>query len=226
MADFSREINLIGEENFKKLNSSKVAVIGVGGVGGYCVEALCRMGVGEIWIFDGDEVSPSNINRQIIATENTIGKSKVQEFEKRCREINANCKIVAKHIFITKENVSELNLKELDYVIDAIDNITAKIAIIKECQTHGVQIISCMGTGNKLDPTAFEVSDIYKTSVCPLARVMRKLCKENDIKNLKVVYSKEEPKINYEDRIPASISFVPPVAGFILVSEVFKGLIK
>ncbi len=226
MADFSREINLIGEEKFLKLQKSKVAVIGVGGVGGYCVEALCRMGVGELRLYDGDIVSPSNINRQIIATNSSIGKSKVEEFKKRCNEINPECKVVANHIFITKDNVCSLLLEKVDFVVDAIDNITAKISIIKECQRLGVEIISCMGTGNKINPMAFEVADIYKTSVCPLAKIMRKLCRENEINALKVLYSKEEPIVSGKGRIPASISFVPSVAGFMLASEVFKALTK
>lgn len=225
MADFSREINLIGEENFYKLKNSKVAVIGVGGVGGYALEALCRMGVGQINIFDGDVVSASNINRQIIATSSTIGKSKVDEFKKRCLDINPECNVVANQIFITKENVSSLGVDQFDFVIDAIDNITAKIAIIKECQTFGVEVISCMGTGNKLDPTKFEIADIYKTSVCPLAKVIRKLARENQLKPFKVLYSKEEP-ICRGERVPASISFVPPVAGFLLAKEAYESLIK
>ena len=226
MVDFSREINLIGQENFDKLAKAKVAVVGVGGVGGYCVEALVRMGVGEIRIFDGDTISSSNVNRQIIATTKNIGNSKVEEFKDRCQNINPNCKVIAENVFVNKDNVSLLKFEEIDFVIDAIDNITAKIALIKYCQDSGVEIISCMGTGNKLDPTRFEVTDIYKTSVCPVAKIIRKLCRENEIKQLKVVYSKEEPIINCEGRVPSSISFVPPVAGLILVSEAYKYLIK
>ena len=184
------------------------------------------MGVGELRLYDGDVVSPSNVNRQIIATNNSIGKSKVEEFKKRCYDINPDCTVQANHVFITKENIDTLRLGEVDFVIDAIDNITAKIAIIKECQNNGVEIISCMGTGNKLNPKRFEVADIYKTSVCPLAKVMRKLCRENNIESLKVVYSKEEPLLKGEGRIPASISFVPPVAGFILAEQAYKSLIK
>ncbi len=226
MVDFSREINLIGQENFEKLKKAKIAVVGVGGVGGYAVEALVRMGVGELRIYDGDTISSSNINRQIIATKDNIGKSKVEEFKKRCSSINPNCKIIAVNQFIDKFNVSDFNFKEVDFVIDAIDNMTAKVALIKECNLLGVEIISCMGTGNKLNPTDFEVTDIYKTSVCPVAKIMRKLCRENGIKSLKVVYSKEEPIESREGRIPASISFVPPIAGIILASEAYKHVIS
>ncbi len=226
MVDFSREINLIGQENFQKLKNAKIAVVGVGGVGGYCVEGLVRMGVGEIYLFDGDTISLSNINRQIIATQENVGKSKVEEFKKRCLSINPQCKVFAFNEFINKDNVGNFNFNQLDFVIDAIDNITAKIALVKECQSNGVEIISCMGTGKKLNPMGFEVADIFKTSVCPVAKIMRKLCRENGIEKLNVVYSKEEPKLTEGGRIPASISFVPPIAGFILVSQAVNYIIN
>lgn len=224
MVDFSREINLIGQEKFEKIANSKVAVFGVGGVGGYVVEALVRMGVGEISIFDNDVISPSNVNRQIIANVNTIGKDKVSVCKERCLLINPNCKINEYKTFVGKDNVNELALDSYNYVFDAIDTITSKVALIKKCKELGVQIISCMGTGNKLNPNTFVVEDIYKTSVCPLAKVMRKLLKDEGITSLKVVYSKEQP-VKVGERIPASISFVPPVAGFLMVSEFFNYII-
>ena len=218
---FSREINLIGQDNFNKLKNSKVAVFGIGGVGSYIVEALVRLGVGEIWLFDSDVVEQSNINRQLIATTETIGKDKVEVAKNRALSINPNCKIIAQKTFICQENLASFGIEKLDYVFDAIDTITSKISLIEFCKNNDVEIISCMGTGNKLDPTLFKVDDIYKTSVCPLAKVMRKLLKEKNINSLKVVYSQEMP-IKNGDRTPASISFVPSVAGLIMVSEFYK----
>ena len=225
MVDFSREINLIGQENFDKITNCKVAVFGVGGVGGYIVEALVRLGVGEISIFDYDVISPSNINRQILATQNDMGKYKVDVCKFRCESINPNCKINAYKFNLTKNNINDLNLLQYNFVFDAIDTITSKVALIKECKNLNVEIISCMGTGNKLNPNGFVVEDIYKTSVCPLAKVMRKLLKEENISSLKVVYSKELP-VKVGERTPASISFVPPVAAFLMVGEFYNYINK
>jgi len=221
MDKFSRTINLIGLDNFEKIKSAKVAIFGLGGVGGYVLEGLIRLGVQEIWLFDGDVVDISNINRQILATKETIGLDKVEVAKQRCLSINENCKIFANKIFITKENISQINFSQFNYVFDAIDTITSKVEIIKECKKANVEVISCMGTGNKFDPTLFEVDDVFNTSICPLSKIMRKLLRENNVNSLKVVYSKEVPKKNQE-RIPASISFVPSVAGLIMVREFYN----
>ena len=222
---FSREINLIGQDNFDKLKNSKVAVFGIGGVGSYIVEGLARLGVGEIWLFDKDIVDETNINRQLIATINTINQEKVEVAKERVLSINPNCIVKPFKTFISKDNVSLLNLTQVDYVFDAIDTVASKVALITYCKNNDIEIISCMGTGNKLEPTMFMVEDIYKTSVCPLAKIMRKLLKENNVDNLKVVYSQEIP-ISNGDRTPSSISFVPSVAGLIMVSEFYKYVSK
>lgn len=234
MADeFSRSELLLGRDTMKKLNNSHVAVFGIGGVGSYTVEALVRSGVGELTMIDNDTVSVTNINRQIIALNSTVGKAKVEVAKNRALDINPNIKIHTLKTFFTAENQSEIDFTEFDYVVDAIDTVSGKIALVEECQKAGVPIISSMGTGNKLDPTAFEVSDIFKTSVCPLAKVMRHELKKRGIKKLKVVYSKEEPKVHKGETdekpqgrrsIPASVSFVPSVAGLIIAGEVIKDL--
>lgn len=234
MADeFSRSELLLGRDAMKKLNNSHVAVFGIGGVGSYTVEALVRSGVGELTLIDNDTVSVTNINRQIIALHSTVGKLKVDVAKNRALDINPNIKIHTLTTFFTAENQSEIDFTEFDYVVDAIDTVSGKIALVEECQKAGVPIISSMGTGNKLDPTAFEVSDIFKTSVCPLAKVMRHELKKRGIKKLKVVYSKEEPKAHKGETdekpqgrrsIPASVSFVPSVAGLIIAGEVIKDL--
>lgn len=234
MADeFSRSELLLGRDAMKKLNNSHVAVFGIGGVGSYTVEALVRSGVGELTMIDNDTVSVTNINRQIIALNSTVGKAKVEVAKNRALDINPNIKIHTLKTFFTAENQSEIDFTEFDYVVDAIDTVSGKIALVEECQKAGVPIISSMGTGNKLDPTAFEVSDIFKTSVCPLAKVMRHELKKRGIKKLKVVYSKEEPKVHKGETdekpqgrrsIPASVSFVPSVAGLIIAGEVIKDL--
>ena len=237
MDKFLRTEMLLGKEAVKKLNNSRVAVFGIGGVGGYALEALVRAGVGEIDIIDSDCVAPSNINRQILATAQTVGKMKVDVAEARAMEINPDVKINKFPIFYLPETASTFNFKNYDYIIDAIDTVSGKMELVKQANEVGTPIICSMGTGNKLDPTAFEVTDIYKTSVCPLAKVMRSLCKKAGIKHLKVVYSKEQPITPHKlenaeqkgtvGRIsPASCSFVPPVAGFILAGEVIKDLIK
>ncbi len=232
---FSRTAMLIGEESVAKLSGAHIAVFGLGGVGGHALEALVRAGVGAVDIIDADTVSVSNLNRQIIATRETVGQYKTDAFEKRILSINPDCKVEKMTLFVTKENIDDIDLKKYDYVIDAIDTVSAKIALAVRCESLGVSLISSMGTGNKLDPSAFEISDIYKTSVCPLARVMRTELKKRGVKSLKVLYSKEEPrKPAKQDKgeepsarraTPASISFVPSVAGLIIASAVIKDII-
>ena len=219
-----RTESLIGKESVEKLTNSKIIIYGIGGVGSFAVEALARAGVGHLILVDIDTISISNINRQIHSTIKTIGKSKVETMKNRVLEINSDLKV---EIYNPKDmNIQEENLidNKCDYVIDAVDTISTKIKIIQKANDLGVPIISAMGTGNKLDPTKFEVSDIYKTSVCPLAKVMRKELKKAGIKNLKVVYSKEEPKLR--GKIPASISFMPSVCGLIMAGEVIKDIIN
>ena len=234
---FSRTELLIGKEGLDKLSRARVAVFGVGGVGGYVVEALARSGVGAIDIIDGDVVSPSNINRQIIATDRTIGRAKVDVCAERISDINPECKVTAKNLFFVPETAGETDFGLYDYVVDAIDTVTGKLLIVESAVKAGVQVISSMGAGNKMDPTAFKVADISKTSVCPLAKVMRRELKKRGISRLKVVYSEEEPQKrsaaaeNGEGEkaprkvVPASIAFVPSVVGLIIASEVIKDII-
>lgn len=236
MSRFIRSELLLGKESTERLKNAKVIVFGVGGVGSYTVEALARAGIGTIAVVDDDTVAESNLNRQLIATVETIGELKISVAEKRILSINPDCEVRALKKFLTKDNIGEFSLDEYDYIVDAIDTVSAKIALAVFADTHGVPIISSMGTGNKLDPTQFEVSDIYKTSVCPLARVMRYELKKRGVKHLKVVYSKEEPMkpIGYEEpdcvhqkrQTPGSVSFVPPVAGMIIAGEVIKSIAK
>lgn len=225
---FSRTELLIGKDGINKLQKSKVAVFGIGGVGSYVVEGLVRAGVGSFILVDNDTVSLSNLNRQIIATKETVGKSKVEVAKDRILSINPEAKVeIYKEFFMP--NSPEIIDDSVDYIIDAIDTVTAKIELVVRAKKLNIPIISCMGTGNKLDSTKFEITDIYKTIVCPLAKVMRKELKSRDIKNLKVLYSKEEPiKINNDkgERVPGSISFVPSVAGLIIAGEVIKDIIK
>lgn len=226
---FSRTEMLIGSDSVKKLKSSRVAVFGAGGVGGYAIEALARAGVGAIDVIDGDKISVSNINRQILATNTTIGENKVDVAKCRIKDINPECKVEAHNLFFMPDTSKEIDFCRFDYVIDAIDTVTGKKEIILSAKRAGVPIISSMGAGNKLDATAFRVADIYETSVCPLARVMRDICRKCGVDNLKVVYSKEPPQKNCRqdgDRLPASISFVPSVAGLIIAGEVIKDLTK
>ncbi len=225
MAWQNRTIMLIGEQNQTKLNNAKVIVFGVGGVGGHVIEALARAGIQNLTIVDKDVVDKTNINRQIIALNSTIGKLKTEVMKQRILDINPNAKVNAISIFVSNDNVKDFNLRNYDYVVDAIDNITAKIELAKECDVQNVKIISCMGTGNKLCPELFEITDINKTSVCPLARVMRKKLKEIGIKKLTVLYSKEEP-IQTKLRLPASISFTPSIAGLRIAEFVIKELLK
>ena len=221
---FTRTENLIGKNKLNILQNSHIAVFGIGGVGGYVTEALIRAGVGKIDIIDNDTVSESNINRQIIATTKNIGKYKVDVMKERILDINPDATVNAYNTLYLPNTADQFNFSKYDYVVDAVDNVTAKIELVLRANNSNVPIISSMGTGNKLDPTAFEVSDIYKTEVCPLAKVMRTELKKRGVKKLKVVYSKEKPVTN--QRPPASISFVPSVAGLILASEVIKDIIK
>ena len=223
----SRTELLIGAENLKKLAKAKIIVYGIGGVGSFVVEGLVRAGVEHIIIVDNDVISPSNLNRQIHATIPNIGRLKVDCMKERILKINPNVVVetyVPKNIQLEEENLIDTSVS---YVVDAVDTITTKLKLIERAKKQNVPIISCMGTGNKLDATKFEITDIYKTSVCPLAKVMRKELKKRKITNLKVLYSKEEPiKHEEEKRIPASISFVPSVAGMLIAGEVIKNIIK
>ena len=214
-----------------KLNNSKVIVFGVGGVGGHLVEALVRSGVGQVDIVDFDVIEETNINRQLVATHSSLGKNKVEVLKERMMDINPDLKMEAIKKFYLPESENEFDLSKYDYVIDAVDNVSAKISLVLRATEANTPIISAMGAGNKLDPTKLEVSDIYKTSVDPLAKVMRHELKKRNIKHLKVVYSKEEPiKVDLKDEkrraIPGSTSFVPPAMGLIIASEVIKDLIK
>ena len=228
---FSRTELLIGKQNIEKLQKAKVAVFGIGGVGSYVVEGLARAGVGHFILVDKDIVDITNINRQIIATTKTIGLSKVEVSKHRILEINPNANIEIYKEFFMPDS-PELFDEYTDYVIDCVDTITAKIELVIRAKNKGIPIISSMGTGNKLDPTKFEVTDISKTSVCPLAKVMRKELRNRGINSLKVVYSKEEPiktnLLNEENikKVPGSISFVPSVAGLIIAGEVIKDIIN
>lgn len=231
--ELEREAMLLGDAAIEKLNSSYVALFGLGGVGSYTAEALARSGIGKILLVDSDVVSRSNINRQLCALQSTVGKYKVDVVAERLLDINPNLIIERSYDFVLPENISDFNFADFDYVIDAIDTVSAKLAIIQSATEHNVPIISCMGTGNKLDPTALTVTDITKTSVCPLARVMRRELKKRGIPHLKVIFSTEEPKeqkkvINTENNKipPASVAFVPSVAGLIAASEAVKTLIS
>ncbi len=222
---YSRTELLIGKEGLESLRQAKVAVFGIGGVGGYVVEALARSGVGHFVLVDSDTVSISNLNRQIIATYDTIGKYKTEVMKDRILSINPEAQIEIYNCFFLPDNKDEFEFGEYSYVVDAVDTVTAKIELIMQAQAAGVPVISSMGAGNKLNPAAFEVADIYKTSVCPLAKVMRRELKKRNVKHLKVVYSKEEPMKHEGGRLPGSIAFVPSVAGLIIAGEVVKDLI-
>lgn len=228
---YSRTEQLLGSEALNKLLSSRVAVFGIGGVGGYVVEALARSGIGTIDIIDKDNISTSNINRQIIANTKTIGMPKVEVMKNRISDINPNIKVNSHQCFYLPETANQFNFANYDYIVDAVDTVTAKIELVMQAETAEIPIISSMGAGNKLNPTMFEVADIYKTSVCPLAKVMRKELKQRGIKKLKVVYSKEQPisipkSKPGEKKTPGSVAFVPSVVGLIIAGEVIKDLIK
>jgi tRNA A37 threonylcarbamoyladenosine dehydratase len=246
---FSRTQLLLGQEGIQKLQQSRVAVFGIGGVGGYAVEALVRSGVGTLALIDDDRVCLTNLNRQLHATRKTVGKYKVDAAEERVHEINPNCTVHTYKTFFMPQTAEEFDFSQYDYIIDAIDTVTGKLALITRAQAAGTPIISSMGAGNKLDPTAFEVADIYSTSVCPLAKVMRRECRKRGIQSLKVVYSKELPIRPLEDMsiscrqhcicppgtarkcterrdIPGSTAFVPSVVGLIIAGEVVKDLAR
>ncbi len=244
---FSRTQLLLGEEAMDKLRNSRVAIFGVGGVGGYVCEALVRSGVGNFDLIDDDKVCLTNINRQIIATRKTVGKYKVEVMKERMLEINPDVTVNTHKCFFLPENADEFPFEEYDYVVDAVDTVTAKIELVMKCQEKGVRIISSMGAGNKLDASAFRVADVFKTKMCPLAKVMRHELKKRGVKKLKVVYSEEKPTRPLEDMsiscrtncicppgaerkcterrdIPGSVAFVPSVAGLIIAGEVIKDL--
>ena len=218
----TRMLPLLGEDGLKKLQNSHVCVFGVGGVGGFVVEALARSGVEEITIVDNDTVNVTNINRQIIALNSTIGMKKVEVAKMRIADINPNVTVHSFDTFVTKENASNFNFNSFDYVVDCIDNVSAKLRIIELAKENNTNIISSMGTGNKLNPSMFKITDISKTSVCPLARVIRLELRKRNIKNVKVLYSEEEP-IKCEDFV-ASVPFVPSVAGLLIAREVILEL--
>lgn len=242
MNKFIRTESLLGSEKMRRLKNARVAIFGVGGVGGYVAEALARSGVGSFDLIDADTVSVSNINRQIIATTKTVGRNKVDVMKERILDINPEANINCHVCFYLSENKNDFDFTNYDYVVDAVDTVTAKIDIILNAKESGVPVISSMGAGNKLDPTQFEVADIYKTSVCPLAKVMRYELKKRGVKKLKCVYSKEQPikegvivdqdvKDKLEEElcvgrrtIPGSVSFVPSVVGLIIASEIVKDL--
>ena len=229
---FSRTELIFGPEAMEKLSAARVAVFGVGGVGGFVVEALARSGVGALDLIDNDTVALSNLNRQIIALHSTVGQYKVDAAAERIRDINPDCKVNALRTFFMPETAGQFDFSLYDYVVDAIDTVTGKIEIIMQARAAGVPVISSMGAGNKIDPAAFEVADIYKTSVCPLAKVMRRELKKRGVKKLKVVYSRELPrtpagepeKSPHRRSIPGSAAFVPSVAGLIIAGEVIKDI--
>lgn len=239
--EFSRTGLLLGSEALEKLAQSRVAVFGIGGVGGYVVEALVRSGIGAVDLIDNDTVCLSNLNRQIIATRKTVGQYKTDVMKERIMDINPECKVEVHRCFYLPETKDEFDFSQYSYVVDAVDTVTAKIQLVVQAEEAGVPIISSMGAGNKLNPADFEITDIYKTSVCPLAKVMRRELKKRNVKHLKVVYSKEEPITptgNAETEqtgadvaskrrsTPGSVAFVPSVVGLLIASEVVKDLIK
>ncbi len=246
---FSRTELLIGEDGINKLQNAKVAVFGVGGVGSFVVEGLVRAGVGHFVLVDDDKICLTNLNRQIIATRKTIGKYKVDVAKERILEINPNATVETYQEFYMPNSESNILTEDLDYVVDCIDTVTAKIELVMNCKKLNIPIISAMGTGNKLDPSKFEITDIYKTSVCPLAKVMRKELRKRNIESLKVIYSKEEPikikqeancscktncicppgtkrKCSIRNQVPGSISFIPSVAGLMIAGEIVREIIK
>lgn len=222
---FSRSSRILGEQKMEKLNKSSVIVFGIGGVGGAVLEALVRGGVGTVAVVDKDTVDITNINRQIIATNDNVGEKKVDAAEKRALSINPNINFKKYDLFYLPETAEKIDLTQYDFIVDAIDNVTAKLELIERANKLGIPVISSMGTGNKLHPEFFEITDINKTSVCPLARVMRRELKNRGVKKLTVVYSKEEP-IKTENSVPGSVSFTPPVAGYLMASYVINKLLE
>lgn len=238
MEPFSRTALLLRAEGMEKLNKARVAVFGLGGVGGYVVEALARSGIGNLELVDHDTISITNINRQILATHKSIGSSKAQAALQRVLDINPDCNVTARELFFGPDTAASFDFSQYSYVVDAIDTVTGKLALVTAAQAAGVPIISCMGTGNKLDPTKFQIADISKTSVCPLARIMRKECAKRGIRHLKVLFSTEDPVpsdpagVTDEElpegrrALPGSVAFVPSVAGLMIAGEVIKDLIR
>ena len=234
MEDFYSRTKLAFKDyGVNNLKNAHVAVFGLGGVGSYLVESLVRSGVSSVSIFDGDEYSESNLNRQLFATTLTVGTKKVEAAKERLLQINPLLKVYAYDLFIDKNSIESIDFSKFDYVADAIDTVTSKVEIIKKARQNGVKVISAMGAGNKLDATAFKVADIYKTKVCPLAKIMRKLLKEQGVDSVKVVYSEEEPIVNLSEKEPikkgeksaiASVSFVPSVVGLIMSGEIIKDI--
>lgn len=220
---FTRTEMMLGKAAVERLNLTRVAVFGIGGVGGHAVEALARAGVGELHLFDSDTVSVTNINRQIIALHSTVGRLKVEVMRERIADINPEARVFTYPIFYGEDTAGEIDMSRFDYVVDAIDTVRSKILLITSAKAAGVPVISSMGAGNKVDPTRFEVADIYKTSVCPLARALRSELKRRGVTSLKTVYSKEPPFIGGE-RTPGSLSFVPGAVGLIIAGEVVKDL--
>lgn len=225
MVEFSRTERLIGNDGLEKLKKSNIIIFGLGGVGSYVAEALARCGVGRMTVVDKDTVDTTNINRQLYALHSTIGKNKADVARERILDINPECEVTPIVKMYLPENADEFNLSQYDYIIDAIDNVTAKIDLAVKSQELGIPMIASMGTGNKLDPTSFKITDIYKTDTCPLCRVMRRELKARNVKKLKVLYSTEIPKSDGE-RTPASISFVPSVAGLIIAGEVVTEILN
>ena len=236
MDPYSRTAFLLGEEGMQKLKNATVAVFGLGGVGGYVVEALARCGIGGLELIDHDTISITNINRQILATRKTVGMDKAEAAKQRVLDIDPDIKVAARKEFFGPDTMDTFDFASYDYVVDAIDTVTGKLALVQAAKSAGVPIISCMGTGNKLDPTKFQIADITKTTVCPLARIMRKECAKRGIKHLKVLFSTEDPiapKATSEEELPegrralpGSVSYVPSVAGLMIAGEVVKDLIK
>lgn len=220
----SREIPILGEEGISLLQKSRVAVFGLGGVGSYVCEGLVRAGIGALLLVDGDVISSSNINRQLYALTSTVGMDKTEIAKNRCLDINPDCKIDARRVFVTSENIGDFPLDCCDYAVDAVDDVKAKKAIILRCRELGVPVISSMGTGNKLDPSKLTITDIYKTSACPLARVMRHDLRQLGVEKLTVLYSEETPVVSCHP--PASVSFVPSVAGLMIAGEVIRHISK
>ncbi len=222
-SEFTREISLIGKDAFDKLRESTVMIFGLGGVGSYAAEALARAGIGKLVLVDSDKVDITNINRQLYALHSTVGMNKTQVAAQRIHDINPHCITQTVTAFYNAGDGDKFFTDSYSYVVDAIDTVSAKIDIAVECEKRKIPLISCMGTGNKLHPELFEICDIYKTSVCPLCRVMRKELKNRNVGKLKVVYSKEQPQSSDKlSRVPASVSFTPPVAGMLLAAEVVR----
>lgn len=237
MEPFSRTQLLLGPEAMAKLNRATVAVFGLGGVGGYTVEALARSGIGALELIDHDTISLTNINRQILATHSTVGMGKAEAARNRVLDINPHCHVIPRKEFFGPDTADQFDFSKYDYVVDAIDTVTGKLALVQAAQAAGTPILCCLGTGNKLDPGKFQITDITKTSVCPLARIMRKECAKRGIRHLKVLFSTEDPITTDPDSVgeelpqgrralPGSVAFVPSVAGLMIAGEVIKDLIK